>query len=231
MKKLLLLLLTGVFLITGKAQSLDLVKDPEAKDLIDSLLKKANKFEAIYSEFTFTFEDEQEQVNDSYDGQAWIKDDSYKLILMGQTIFCDGHTIYTLLDDVGEVNITTRDTLDDSFLNNPRKLFYGYEKNYKYKYLKETVANGITVVEIELYPIILDQGLFPESGSGIDVSRINMRIDKTNLELLAIKYFGKKGTNFTIKFNYIESKNLADEFFKFDLKNFPDVEMIDLRDE
>ncbi len=230
MKSWILALLAVMLMLQTQSQGLEVIKDPEAKALIDELLTKANSWDAIYAEFSFTFEDEQEQVKDSYDGLAWIKGEQYKLALMGQTIFCDGSSIYTMLEDVGEVNITTRDTLDDSFLNNPRKLFTGYEEHYKYKYLKEYTSNGSQLVEIELYPKNLDQGLLPENGQGIDVSKIHFLVDKTHLELLSVHYFGKQGTNFKVKFNLLEQRKLDDSFFQFRIEDYPQVEVYDLRD-
>lgn len=208
------------------------IKDPKAKAILDPFIKKSAAYKTIHAEFLFTLENEMENITENYSGVLAIKEKKYKLSLMGIDTYCDGNTVWTHLVDAEEVNITTRDTSDGSFMSNPEKLFTQWENNYKYKLIKEEKTDIGFLATIELYPEHLEQGLVPDEEQTIDYSKIILVIDKGNLSLVSVKYVGKNGTNYFIEINrLLTNQNYDDSFFVFDPKKFPDVEVVDLRDE
>ncbi|MCF8295793.1 MAG: outer membrane lipoprotein carrier protein LolA [Bacteroidales bacterium] len=206
------------------------VKDPAAKEIIDRMAAKAKAYTSIVADFQFTFENEAEGIKEEYKGKAWIKGDMYKINLMGQLLICDGKTIWTVLEDVGEVNITNRDLSDDSFMNNPSKLFSSYETNFKYKYIgEEKTAKGLAAV-VELYPLQPEQGL--KSGSqDSGLSKIRLVILKSTAELISARYYSQGATNYLIVLETMQTNQaLTIKDFTFNAALYPKMEVIDLRE-
>lgn len=206
------------------------VKDPKAKELLDRYAAKIKAYSSIVTEFQFTFENEAEAVKEEYKGKAWMKGDMYKINLLGQVTMCDGKTIWTVLEDVKEVNITNRDVNDDSFMNNPSKLFSSYESNFKYKYIgEEKTAKGVAAV-IELYPAAPEQGLKPGKQNS-DLSKIKLVILKASADLVSARYYSQGGTNYLIVVDkFLTDQPLTVKDFTFNAANYPKMEIIDLRE-
>jgi outer membrane lipoprotein-sorting protein len=60
--------------------------------------------------------------------------------------------------------------------------------------------------------------------------RIEIIVEKSTYNILAINTFEKNGTDMLIKIKkYTKDLTLADNLFIFDTKKYPEVEIIDLR--
>lgn len=229
MNKLKFFLPLFLTLLTFQAVSAQ-VKDPKAKEIIDRMAAKIKAYSSIVTEFQFTFENEAEAIKEEYKGKLWIKGDMYKINLLGQISICDGKTIWSVLEDVGEVNITNRDLNDDSFMSNPSKLFSSYEANFKYKYIgEEKTAKGQAAV-VELYPIQPEQGLKPGKQNS-DLSKIKLVILKTTADLVSARYYSQGGTNYLIVVDKFQTDQpLTVKDFTFNPASYPKMEIIDLRE-
>ncbi len=222
-------LAAGVFAQQNKYPQ---IKDPAAKEVLDKLVEKSNTFKTVKSKFSFTLENLQEDIKEEYLGEVSFKGDSYRLNLMGLETYCDGTTIWSHIVDADEVNISNRDPNDKSFMNNPKKIFSGYHEDFKYKLVGEQKTDARVIVQIELYPEHLEQGLLPDEESAIDYSKILLTIDKSKYELISVKYFGQNGSNYFIEVSeFVTNTAIQDDFFVFDPQQFPDVELVDLREE
>jgi outer membrane lipoprotein-sorting protein len=217
--------------LVAQHDNLPQVKDPAAKEILDKLVEKSKTFKTVKAKFDFTLENEQEDINENYSGDVSFKGDNYRLSLMGVTTYCDGTTIWTHIVEAEEVNVSTRDPKDGSFMNNPQKIFSGYNEDFKYKLVGEKKSDSGTLVQIELYPEQLEQGLLPDDENDIDYSKILLTIDKMKYELISAKYFGQNGSNYLIKILDFNTNTLIDDAsFKFNTALHPDVEIIDLRE-
>ena len=58
---------------------------------------------------------------------------------MGSIVYFDGKTIWTYTEEFDEVIINEPDSLDDNFISNPAKIFYWYNRDFKYRYVGETL--------------------------------------------------------------------------------------------
>ena len=121
----------------------------------------------------------------------------------------------------GLIVISEPDTSDDSFLSNPAKIFYLYNRDFKYRYVGETVINNRKMHEIDLYPRNLDQ----------PYSSFKIFTDKEKDIIASIKIRSKDGIDYIVYVkDYITDKNPDDSIFTFDESKHKKVEIIDLRD-
>ncbi len=207
------------------------IKDPKAKEILDNLSEKTRSYKTISSDFSFTMENQQEDITETYDGKVMIKDDQYRLTLMGTETYCDGTTIWTHIVESEEVNVTNRDLEDKSFLNNPGAIFTMYEEGYKLSFKGEISDQGKKLDQVELYPDKVDQGLQPDNDEITDLSKIRILIDSELLQIHTFTYYTKNGNVYTISLsNFKPDKPIADSEFKFDMSRHPDIEVIDLRE-
>jgi outer membrane lipoprotein carrier protein len=195
-------------------------QDPEARKILDAVAEKTKSYKSIQADYELIIEDHKENIQSDSKGQIIIKKNKYKLESTGSTVYYDGKTMWTYTQDNEEVVITEPDTLDENFLSNPAKIFYFYNRDFKYRYVGGVMTDNTKMYEIHLFPINLDQ----------PYSRIKLYIDVNKDILSAISIVGKDGVDYNILLsNYITDKDFDDSVFTFDNSKFKKAEIIDLR--
>ncbi|TRX71305.1 outer membrane lipoprotein carrier protein LolA [Carboxylicivirga sp. M1479] len=213
MKYVFTLLLAFISLM-GFAQSQE-----KAKAILDQVSAKTKSYPSIVADFSFTLENLQEEISETYDGDIILKGNKYKVNLMDVDSYFDGKVLYTHMLDAYEVNITIPD-LDDEETLNPATIFTIYEEGYTYNYVAEGSINGKPCHEIDLYPINRDKPF----------SRIKLLVLKDNLQIYSIRQVGKDGNNYTVIVKNMQTtKQIDDKTFVFDPSAHPDVDVIDMR--
>ena len=205
MKKLTLILLIFPCIL--------IAQDNRAKQILDELSSKTRTYSTIKAKFTNTFNSTVTDLNESQTGTIFIKNNSYRLEMNGQTIISDGETNWIYLKDENEVNITETDDEENEL--NPSKIFTIYESGYKYKFIKE---------DKESYHI----DLFPNENGPF--SKIELFINKPKMQISSFIMFDKQGSiyKYTID-SFSVNKKIEDNFFMFQISNYPNIEVIDLR--
>ncbi|NOZ48051.1 MAG: outer membrane lipoprotein carrier protein LolA [Chlorobi bacterium] len=222
MKKIILILL-GFLVSTAFAQH-----DPVAKKILDRVANKTNSYKSIKAQFTNTLVNKVEDFSESFEGTIYIKDKNYKLEFMDTETYFNGKTKWVYLKESDEVNVSDvehseedSDEVENEILNDPTKILTIYQEDFKYKYIEDKVVDGITVSVIDLVPESLEK----------NYSRIRLFINNKKDELYTIKYFSKDGNNYIFKINNMETDlEFDNNFFVFNEKEHPDVEVIDLRE-
>ena len=205
MKKSILILICYPFFIFSQ--------DNKAKSILDLLSKKTKSYSSIKAEFTNTFSNTITDLNESQSGTIYLKENAYKLELESQIIISDGETNWIYLIDEEEVNITEIDDEENEL--NPSKIFTIYEDGYNYKFINE----GSNVYQINLIP--------KESSP---FSKVELFINKHKMQISSFNMIDKQGSNYKYTIDSFETNiELNNDFFIFNTKEYPEVEVIDLR--
>ena len=107
------------------------------------------------------------------------------------------------------------DPEDDTM--NPNKIFSIYEEDYKYNYIELKSEDEKKIHLIDLFP--------KESN---EFAKINIAVNADKNQLERIKIYDKNGGNYTYTItSFITNTNI--EPFIFNINEFPDIEIIDLR--
>ncbi len=214
MKYILSIALLSFISISSFAQNAE-----KAKEILDKVSEKTKSYTSISADFTFSMENLQEEISEINKGTILIKDNKYKVSLMGVDTYYDGNAIYTHLIEAEEVNITEPDPDDEETLN-PATIFTIYEQGFKYKYVGEGTENGKDLYEIDLYPENRDK----------PYSRIKLRILKDDMTLYTLRQIGKDGNNYTVVVKSMKTNiTLDDNMFVFNTESHPEVDVIDMR--
>ncbi len=189
--------------------------DDIALSILDKFSTKALNANSVSMKFRLLVEDAVEETENNSEGEIIIKGDTYKLSLPDNIVWFDGEAIFTLVPDVEEVTITEPNPEDEAFLSRPSLLFNMYKKGYKIKLIEERTDASI----IDLYPEDLT----------MEYARIRLIVSK-DYTLKGAEYKRKDGItmNLTIT-EYNLKKNYKDSFFKFDEKQFKNIDVIDMR--
>ncbi len=192
--------------------------DVAAKKILDAVSAKFKTYKTVTANFTLKIENASGKLVGSKAGNINMKANKYKVSVTGQDIFFDGSNIWTYDKSSNEVQLTKFDPSSASVT--PQKLFTNfYDKDFLYK-LNDEPATGSKFYEIELTPIDKTKPFF----------KVILNVDKKKMTITSSKIFEKNGNRYTYSVTTIKTNTaIPDDKFVFDAKQYPKVEIIDLR--
>ena len=217
------LLLFGIFVFSGYgvfAQSANIGKsDPDAKKILDNVSAKFKTYKSVTATFTLKIENSAGKVQGIKSGVVYMEGSRYRVNISGQEIYSDGSNIWTYDKSANEVQLTKFDPSSNTIT--PQKMFTNfYDKDFLYKLNKETRQGNRIIQEIELTPVDKTKTFF----------KVLVNIDKMSKNIVSTKVFEKNGNRYIYTItNMKTNSNLPDSLFVFNSKNYPNVEVIDLR--
>ncbi|HMU10564.1 MAG TPA: outer membrane lipoprotein carrier protein LolA [Ferruginibacter sp.] len=189
--------------------------DPDAKKILDAVSARFKTFKAVQSKFSLKIENSSNKVMGNKSGTVFMKGTKYRINVTGQEIFCDGSNVWTVDKAAKEVTISKLDPSNNTIT--PQKLFTNfYDKDFLYKLNSD--AKGIQ--EIELTPIDKSK-LF---------HKVIVYINKATQTITSTKVFEKAGNRYTYTVSGMNTRAaITDDTFIFNQKNYPGMEIVDLR--
>jgi outer membrane lipoprotein carrier protein len=189
--------------------------DPEAEVLLEKMSEKYQGKKAFTAGFNQNLINEASNINENIEGIIHVKGDKYRLEIAGQIIFNDSENIWSYNQEAKEVTVTLYDPEEEEIsLNNIWNL---YKQGYKYG-LNENDSEGNWVVDLE-----------PIKRGSQNFYKIRMSISPS-IDLLGFVIFEDSGNKFEYVINQLRDRSdLNDDFFTFDLSQYPGVELIDFR--
>ncbi|WP_346318321.1 outer membrane lipoprotein carrier protein LolA [Chitinophaga sp. YIM B06452] len=193
--------------------------DPKAKVVLDGVSKRFKSLKSVIANFVLKVEGANNSVSDTKKGSVYVKGSKYKVIMDGQEIISDNKTSWTYAKDVNEVTISNVDQSNNSMT--PAKIFTNfYDKDFLYRLNGETTEKGKVLQNIELTPTDKSKNFF----------KVLVDVDKKNQTLARMKVFEKNGNRYTYEItNFTPNGAVKDDLFTFDVKKYPNVEVVDLR--
>jgi len=189
--------------------------DPEAKKILDAVSAQFKTYKSVQSNFTLKIENASNKVLGNKTGTVYMKGTKYRIKVAGQDIFSDGTNVWTVDPTAKEITLTKLDPSNNTIT--PQKLFTDfYNKDFLYKLNAE--VKGIQ--EVELTPIDKSK-LF---------HKVLVFINKATKSITSTKIFEKAGNRYTYTVSGMATNtNIADAMFIFNQKNYPGMELVDLR--
>jgi outer membrane lipoprotein carrier protein len=210
-------LILGLFAVFT-ALSVSAQYDPKALEILDAMSKKYKSIPAFEANITCNLSNDVDKVNEEFKGRITVKGDKFRMVLPEQEVINNGATIWTYLPEAKEVNIDNYDPTSEDI--NPSKIHEVYKKGYKYLYLQDKADGGVMCEEIDLVPEKKDAQYF----------KIKMFINKKEKTVQSFTLFDKGGNRYKYTVSkFTANAKVEDSFFNFDPKNYPGVEVIDLR--
>lgn len=217
------IVLLGFFILCGSSVFSQLnslgKSEPAAKVILDNVSAKFKTYKTVTANFTLSITDAAGKIEGIKEGTVYMKGSKYRVNISGQEIYSDGDNIWTYDQSANEVQVTKFDPTANTIT--PQKMFTNfYDKDFLYKLNGVTKKGGKAIQEIELTPIDKSKTFF----------KVLVEIDKNSKNILSTKVFEKNGNRYIYTISNIKTNtNLSDSLFVFDIKNYPKVEVVDLR--
>ena len=193
--------------------------DKKAKGILDKLSAKTKAYTSIRTEFSYALVNKDRKINNSQFWKLLLKGDKYRLDMGDQLIISDGKTMWKILKNDKEVEISAPSVKEDAL--NPKNIFTMYEKGFKFKYIKEEKLGSKIAHVIDLFPIVPKEK---------DYNSIRLFIDKTALQVLKSEIKGKNGNVYTYDIKkFITNEAIDEGQLIFKKADFPGFEINDLR--
>lgn len=189
--------------------------DPDAKKILDAVSAKFKTFKSVQSNFSLKIENAANKLMGNKKGTVYMKGTRYRIKVDDKDIFCDGSNVWTVDAAEKEITLTKIDVSNNAIT--PQKLFTNfYDKDFLYKLNND--AKGVQ--EIELTPIDKTK-LF---------HKVIVFINKATQTITSTRVFEKAGNRYTYSVSSMNTKvNIPDATFVFNQKNYPGMELVDLR--
>lgn len=218
MKKILsvtVLIMAMLFTVNAQAPKGMGKSDPEAKKILDAVSARFKSFKSVQSNFSLKIENAANKIMGNKSGTVFMKGTKYRVKVAGQDIFCDGSNVWTVDAAAKEITVTKLDASNNTIT--PQKMFTNfYDKDFLYKLNSD--AKGVQ--EIELTPIDKTKMFH----------KVIVFINKAAKTITSTKVFEKAGNRYTYTVSGMNTTtNISDATFAFDKKNYPGMELVDLR--
>ena len=214
MKRLFLFTLLA---FTFMAATNEQVDDANARAILNKVSAKAKALKNMRFDFTYVMTDKKNKINDTLKGTITMSGDKFNLDFMGRHIVSDGKTVWTYDPDAEEIQINNVKEGEDAF--NPGKLLTTFDKKYRSKLVKTIKEHGKYYYLIDLFPV-----------KAKAYYKIRLKIDKAALRVVKGTIYNKDNVNYTYLVRKFQSNlKLPEGYFSFDVKQYPDAEVVDLR--
>lgn len=208
------LFLLGFLSIQAHAQ-----KDPKAKSVLDAMSQKYQSMNGYTAGFDYTYS-ENGAAGDRQSGELAVKGEKYRLKLPEQEIFNDGKTVWTLIQTDSYKEVTINDVSQMEGELTPSNIYKMYQSGFNYKLLADKTYQGKAVNVVELTAQKADSPF----------KQLKLMVDKASKDLLGWEMSDGQGGVFTYSFKNVKpAPSLAADYFSFDPKKYPGIEVIDLR--
>lgn len=191
----------------AKAQS-----DPQASELVDKVLKKVRSYENIKVDFKYTLENKKENISQSTRGELQVKNDLYRLKLMGATRIFDGEKLYTIVPADEEVTISDYNENKKDGIS-PSQMLTFFEEGYLYKWEGEMKDDGRVYQQIKLIP----------KDSETEIKNVRLHIEKQTSNIYKLVQELKNNTQTIVEVHQFKTDQpLPKKLFQFDKSKYND---------
>jgi len=208
-----------IFFLFGLFSSICAVgQDQHAKNLLDEVSKKYNGYQTIEAKFTFKAVP---ATGESYqdNGTLYLNKiaGQYKIILKEQDLISDGKSVWSVLKEDKEVQVSQADNSAQSI--GPNNIFTFYKEGYKYISMDDQKSDIGLLKVIELSPENKNSNYF----------KIKLRINQKN-HIHDVTIHDKSGAKYIYTINNLYvNHTIASSTFQFQKSQFPGFEVVDLR--
>jgi len=190
-----------------------------AKDILDKVSKAYNDAGGLILSFTLNIEDTNDKTTYSHDGKAYIRGNKFKIDIPDGITWFDGKTQWVYMTGSDEVNVSNP-TGEELVSISPVALLNIYKTGFKLNYKGEKTIKGKNVYIVEMIP----------EKKNSDVTKFILNIDKTTLLFTQVTLNGKDKVNNHLIINSSQKGiSLPDNTFVFNKKEYPDLEINNLR--
>jgi outer membrane lipoprotein-sorting protein len=193
--------------------------DPKALDVLNRASAAYNKAGGVKAGFSLKVLGSGGVTDNTISGTIRLKGSKFKLEVKEMITWFDGKNQWVYLTDNKEVNLSNP-TEEELLMTNPVNVFQLYKHGYNCKYAGEKDEGGKNVIKVLLTP----------SDKFSNLSSIMASFDKLSLRPVTIVITNKDKSGSIINIpGYLTGQAFNDTLFSFPQKDYPNLDVIDLR--
>ena len=183
-----------------------------AESLIRMLVNQIKSHKNVEMAFSYQISPDGKNIGDSEKGHAWLQGEAYKIEMAEQQTISDSKTIWSYLIDDEEVMVSNASEGAD---NTPLKLLTSLDESYV------ATLTGIDNKGIASIELANPKGQY---------KRVTLKINTKKSELKSADIYMEDGSKVVVNVEEMKfDQKLDDDFFTFDAKKHPKVDVIDMR--
>ncbi|WP_294080242.1 LolA family protein [Proteiniphilum sp. UBA5384] len=211
--------ITSILLILFFSGYTSAQNSTDARALLDKAYANYEVSNGIKLSFKSTMTDKDGADYAPQSGGAYIKGDKFKLEMEAMDIWFDGKTQWVWMKDVDEVNISAP-TASEIATISPLALLGIYKNGFILKAPASKTINGRGTYLIDMVPVSQSK----------DFKSITAALDKESGNIVQVILMMADGTKNRIDISgYNTNHQFNDATFRFEEKDHPGVEIVDLR--
>jgi len=200
---------------TRRAQ--ELKQESQSKEILDKFRLKSDAYKNFKADFSYKMENKEANISESKDGKIIVEGNKYILEIAGQKVISDGKTVWTYIKEADEVQID--DVSEDEDAITPATILTHFDDSFRSKLVRSDFQYGSEAKIIDMIPI-----------KGKSYYKIRLVINAKNYQIMDFSIFDKNGNTYSYVIRkFTPNIDLKDTLFIFNEKDYPDVEVIDLR--
>lgn len=213
MKRVNLLLVLFVLVLPVFCQ-----QNPKAVLVLDKAREAYVKAGSVYADFEVVLFQKSKATSEQK-GSIKMKGSKFRVSTDDAEIWFDGKNQWVLPAGSDEVSLSAPSEAELESVN-PSAMFQIYNKGYRCNYVASKVVNGVAEDIVDLIP----------TKAGQNITKITLNIDQKKSVLTTIQIQNKNGSKQKINItNYKSGLNYPDNLFVFSKKQYPNVEVVDVR--
>ncbi len=194
--------------------------DAKAKAILDRVASKYESMKGYDASFTMRMQSPLSEIDETQKGNIKVSGAKYNLKLDKQEIIVDGKTMWTVVKDGEDCEVSIMEYEPEENGITPQNIYTMYQNGYKYVYRQSITEEGINYNVLDLSPEDTDNQFF----------KIRIVINENDDTIKGWKIFEKNGNRYTYSIkSFTEMKSFESGTFKFVKENYPKCEINDLR--
>lgn len=193
------------------------VVDAKAKSILDNVAAKAKTFKNMKFDFTYRMIDKAHDVDNELKGTIVMEGDKYFLTMMGRQVISDAKTVWTYSADDEEIQVNNADPSKNAF--SFLKLLTSVNDDFNAKLIKTVKEGTNSFYIVDLVPT-KTQSYY----------KVRLKIDQAENWVKEAIIYEKDNTEYVfsvVKFS--ANLSLPATYFNFDVKKYPEADVVDLR--
>ena len=183
-----------------------------AETLVRLMVDQVKSHKNVEMAFSYQISPDGKNLGDSEKGHAWLQGEAYKIEMAEQQTISDGKTIWSYLIDDEEVMVSNA---SDGVDNTPLKLLTSLDESYV------ATLTGIDNQGIATVELANPKGQY---------KRVTLKINTKKTELKSADIYMEDGSKVIVNVEEMKfDQQLDSNFFTFDTKKQPKVDVIDMR--
>jgi outer membrane lipoprotein carrier protein len=195
--------------------------DPKAKALLDKVKKQYESYNSLETNFTLTLKMAEQTKEEVQKGKMIQEKDKFRIEMGKQLVISDGKVVWQKVDNNVQIKNATDKSSSEAL--SIKDLMATYDKKFIWGIVGET-TEGWSKKAMTLVGKPIDRRN--------EYSKIQITIDQKTNQVISMTAFGKDQSRYKLSMEApVLNKQYAATLFTFDKSKYPNVKIVDLRED